>query len=43
MLKERRLKDEEVKNLAVPVVKAINLISQEMKPQIISYCRSYMG
>ncbi len=26
-----------------PVVKAINLISQEMKPQMISYCKSYMG
>lgn len=43
MLKGQRLKDEEVKKLTDPVVKAINLISQEMKPQIISYCKSYMG
>ena len=29
--------------MADSVVKAINLISQEMKPQMISYCKSYMG
>lgn len=43
MLKGQRLEDEEVKKLVAPVVKTINLISQEMKPQIISYCKSYMG
>ncbi len=43
ILKGQRLKDEEVKKLADPVVKAINLISQDMKPQIIRYCKSYMG
>lgn len=43
MLKGQRLGDEEVIKLADSVVRAINLISQEMKPQIISYCKSYMG
>lgn len=43
MLKGQRLENEEVKKLADSVIKAINLISQEMKPQIISYCKSYMA
>lgn len=43
MLRGQRLKDEEAKKMADSVVKAVNLISQEMKPQIISYCKSYMG
>lgn len=43
ILKGQRLEDEEVKKLVDSIVKAINLISQEMKPQIISYCKSYMG
>ena len=42
-LKGLRLKDEEVKKLVDSIGNAINLISQEMKPQIISYCKSYMG
>ncbi len=25
------------------IVSAVNLISQKMKPQIINYCKSYMG
>ena len=43
MLKGKRLEDEEVKKMADPIVAAVNLISQEMKPQIISYSKSYMG
>lgn len=43
MLKGQRLKDEEVKKMADSVVKVVNLISQEMKPKMISYCKSYMG
>ena len=42
-LKGQKLKDEEVKKLVDSIGNAINLISQEMKPQIISYCKSYMG
>jgi hypothetical protein len=43
MLKGQRLKNEEIEKMADSVIEAVNLISQEMKPQIISYCKSYMG
>lgn len=43
MLKEKRLEDEEVKKMADSIVATANLISQEMKSKIISYCKSYMG
>lgn len=43
MLKGQRIENEEIKKMADSVVKAINLISQEMKPQMISYYKSYMG
>lgn len=39
----KRLTEAETKQQINSIVKAINLISQEMKPQMISYCKSYMG
>ena len=42
-LKGQRVENEEIKKLANSVAETINLISQEMKPQLISYCKSYMG
>ena len=43
MLKGQRVENEEIKKLVNSAAETINLISQEMKPQLISYCKSYMG
>lgn len=43
MLKGQRIENEEIKKLANSVVETVNLMSQEMKPQLIRYCKSYMG
>ncbi|MBD5545017.1 MAG: hypothetical protein HDR01_12480 [Lachnospiraceae bacterium] len=42
MLKGKRIEDEEMKKLVDSIIEAANLISQEMKPQIISYCKAYI-
>lgn len=42
-LEKQKLNDEEVNGLLNPALEKINLISQEMKPQIINYCKSYIG
>ena len=42
-LKGQRVKNEEIKKLVNSVAETINLISQEKKPQLISYFKSYMG
>ena len=43
MLKGQRIENEEIKKLANSVVETVNLMSQEMRPQLIRYCKSYMG
>lgn len=42
-LKEQEINVEKVKELADPIVESINVISQDMKPKMISYCKSYIG
>lgn len=42
VLKEEKISDEEIKELATSIIEGINLISQEMKPQLINYCKSYI-
>lgn len=42
-LKEQEIDLEKMKELANPIIESINVISQELKPQMISYCKSYIG
>lgn len=42
-LKEQEISVEKMKELADPINELIKVISQDMKPKMISYCKSYIG
>lgn len=42
-LKEQNINIEKMQELANPIVESIKVISQDMKPKMISYCKSYIG
>ncbi|MBD5508379.1 MAG: hypothetical protein HDR05_10125 [Lachnospiraceae bacterium] len=42
-LKEQEIDIEKMKELADPIIESIKMISQDMKPKMISYCKSYIG
>ena len=41
-LEKQRIDDEELKKLADPIISSVNLISQNMKPELIRYSKSYI-
>ncbi|MBD5517097.1 MAG: hypothetical protein HDR07_00885 [Lachnospiraceae bacterium] len=42
-LKKQEIDVEKMNELAKPIIELINVITQEMKPKMISYCKSYIG
>lgn len=41
-LEEKRIGAEKLEELSDPIISSANLISQNMKPELIRYCKSYI-